>query len=237
MKIEILFPEICYLFGDLMNVEYIRRCVPDTEVIKTSLKSQPAFINGDVDMVYMCSMTEDSQKLAADALRPYIGRIEELIENGTVFLITGNALEIFIKSIENEDGSQIEMLGLFDFTARRRMMNRHNSLYLGKFGDVDIVGFKSQFAHTYGDGAEALFETVRGVGRNPDVMPEGIRKNNFMATYVLGPLLILNPPFLKYILELFDAGDNPLVFAEATMEAYTLRLEEFKDPKRGFVYG
>ena len=236
MKIEILYPEICYLFGDLMNIEYLRRCVPETELIKTPLKTPPAFLTGDVDMIYLCSMTEDAQSLVADALRPYKERIEALIDSGTVFLVTGNALEVFIKSIEDEDGSQTEMLGLFDFTAKRQMLRRHNSLYLGKFGDIDIVGFKSQFAHAYGDGTDALFETIRGVGRNPDVGPEGIRRNNFMATYVLGPLLVLNPPFTKYILALLGAPDAPLVFEEAALKAYTLRLEEFNDPKRGFLY-
>ena len=237
MKIEILFPEVCYLFGDLMNVEYLHRCIPEAEIIKTSLKSQPAFLNGDVDMVYMCSMTENAQQRVAEALRPYKQRIEALIDSGTVFLITGNAFEIFIKAIEDEDGSRTEMLGLFDLTAKRRMLSRHNSLYLGKFGDMEIVGFKSQFAQAYGNDGDALFETIRGVGRNPDVKPEGLRKNNFMATYVLGPLLILNPPFARYILELLGEGDQPLVFEKAAMEAYTLRLAEYKDPKRGFVYG
>lgn len=236
MKIEILYPEICYLFGDLMNIEYLCRCIPEAEIIKTPLKTTPAFFNGGVEMVYLCSMTEKAQELAVQALLPFRERLIELIENGMVFLATGNALEIFIKDIENEDGSKTEMLGLFDFTAKRRMMNRHNSLYLGKFGDIDIVGFKSQFTHTYGDGADALFETIRGVGRNPAVRPEGIRSNNFMATYVLGPILILNPPFTRYILELLGVGDRRLIYEDAIMKAYTLRLEEFKDPKRGFVY-
>ena len=237
MKIEILYPEVCYLFGDLMNIEYLHRTVPEAEIVRTPLKTPPAFLNGDMDLVFMCSMTEQAQLLVADALRPHKARIEELIDGGTAFLITGNALEIFIKSIEDEDGTNTEMLGLFDFTAKRRMMHRHNSLYLGKFGDIDMVGFKSQFTHVYGDGEEALFETARGVGRNPDVTAEGIRKNNFMATYVLGPLLILNPPFTKYVLALLGEDDRPLVFEEAAMEAYRLRLEEFNDPKRGFVYG
>ncbi len=237
MKIEILYPETCYLFGELMNIEYLCRCVPEAEVIKTALKTPPAFLGGDVDMIYLCSMTEKAQTLVADALRPYKERIEALIDNGTIFLITGNALEIFINAIEDDDGSETKMLGLFDFTAKRRMMKRHNSLYLGSFGDIDIVGFKSQFAHVYGNGVDALFETIRGVGRNPDIMPEGIRKNNFMATYVLGPLLILNPLFARYILELLGVTERQLVFEEAAMEAYRLRLEEFRDPKRGFVYG
>lgn len=236
MKIEILYPEVCCLYGDLANIEYLSRCLPEAEIIRTSLKSQPAFISGDVDMICICSMTERAQELVLAALRPYKERIETLIAGGTIFLITGNALEIFIKYIENEDGSRLEALGFFDLAAKRRMMDRYNALYLGKFGNIDIVGFKSQFTHAYGDDADGLFETVRGAGRNPEVMPEGIRKNNFMATYVLGPLLILNPPFAKYILELLGAKDRPLLFEAAALDAYKLRLCEFTDPKRGFVY-
>ncbi len=236
MKIEVLFPEICYLYGDLMNVEYLYRCIPEAEVIRTSLKTSPAFLNGDVDLIYLCSMTEYAQELVIGALRPYKDKIDELIEGGTIFLVTGNALEIFIKDIENEDGSKIEALGLFDLTAKRRMMDRYNSLWLGKFGDIDMVGIKSQFAHSYGDDSESLFMTVRGAGRNPDVKQEGIRKNNFMATYVLGPLLIMNPLFTKYIMALLGAGDRPLAYEEAVMDSYNLRLEEYSDPKRGFDY-
>lgn len=242
MKIEILYPELCYLYGDLMNIDYLHRALPEAEIIRTTLKSTPAFINGDVDMIYLCSMTERAQELVIQALRPHTEKIKELIEKGTVFLVTGNALEIFIKHIENEDGSRVDALGLFDLAAKRRMMDRYNALYLGKLGEIDIVGFKSQFAHAYSTqepGAtepDGLIETVRGAGRNPGVKPEGIRQNNFMATYVLGPLLILNPPFAKYILGLLGAGDRELAFEKAAMDSYTLRLKEFSDPKRGFDY-
>lgn len=236
MKIEILYPEVCYLYGDLMNIEYLHHCIPEADILRTSLKTPPAFLDNDVDMVYLCSMTERAQELVIDALRPYKDKIMELIDNGTVFLVTGNALEVFIKDIENEDGTKLEGLSLFDLTAKRRMMNRYNSLWLGKLDDLEIVGLKSQFTHLYGDSGDPLFMTTRGAGRNPQVKPEGIRKNNFMATYVLGPLLVMNPPFTKYIMKLLGAGDMPLAYEEAAMDSYTLRLEEFSDPKRGFDY-
>jgi CobQ-like glutamine amidotransferase family enzyme len=116
------------------------------------------------------------------------------------------------------------------------MMNRYNSLYLGKFEDIDIVGFKSQFSHSYGNQTPSLFDTVRGSGRNPDVTAEGIHKNNFMATYLLGPLLILNPLFTKYIIKLLGVSDRPLAFENAALDSYFLRLKEFSDPNRGFQY-
>jgi len=213
MKIEFLFPELCNLYGDAMNVEYLRRAMPEAEFVKTPLKTKPAFSGGDIGMVYMGSMTEGGQSLAADALRPYSGRISELIEGGTVFLITGNALELFGTRIENEDGSLIETLGIFDMHAKRQMLRRYNSIYLGMFGEMEIVGFKSQFAHSYhgsGEAPPALFSTKRGAGRKPGQSEEGVRINNFLATYVLGPLLILNPPFTHYLLSLLGATAQEL---------------------------
>jgi hypothetical protein len=45
MNIEMLFPEICCLYGDLANVTYLERCVPDCHVVRTSLKAEPAFLS------------------------------------------------------------------------------------------------------------------------------------------------------------------------------------------------
>ena len=237
MNIEMLFPEICCLYGDLANVTYLERCVPDSHVISTSLKAEPAFLSEPVDLITMGSMTESAQELAALALMPHKEKIRELIDSGTVFLITGNALEIFGNHIEKEDGATIEGLGIFDLCAKRQMMKRYNALYLGRFGDMEIVGFKSQFSHSYGDSRSfCLFETLRGDGLSPGVKWEGVKINNFIATYVLGPLVVLNPPFARYLLKLMGVKNPQLAFEEAVLESYNLRLQEFKDPKTGVRY-
>ena len=43
MKVEILFPEICNLCGDLMNMRYLGQCCPELEFIETDIKSRPRF--------------------------------------------------------------------------------------------------------------------------------------------------------------------------------------------------
>jgi CobQ-like glutamine amidotransferase family enzyme len=236
MKLEILFPELCSLFGDPMNAEYLLRALPDAEAVKTRVKARPAFADEDVALLYLGSMTESAQSLAFAALAPHRARLLELIDGGAVVLATGNALELFGEYIEDEDGTRHEALGIFPTHAKRKMMARYNSLYLGKLGEIDVVGFKSQFSHSYGENGAGLFATARGAGLNPETPAEGLRRNNFMATYVLGPLLILNPPFLRYILGLLGAPDAPVPFEAAAMDAYALRLKEFSDPKRGFAY-
>lgn len=237
MKIEVLFPEICNLYGDLMNIEYLRRSCDEIEVVNTGLKDEPLFLTEKPDMIYMGTMSESAQELVIKKLMPYKNRIMQLIAENAVFLITGNALEVFGKTIENEDGTKIDGLGVFGFTAKRRMMARYNSLYLGTFGDVDIVGFKSQFTFAYGaDEDKYLFKTVRGDGMNKETKAEGLRYNNFMATYIIGPLTVLNPPFASYLLMLMGAENCDVAYHDAAYEVYNSRVKEYKDPNTGISY-
>ena len=149
MKIEILFPEFCNLFGDMFNMKYLKMCLPDAEFVETALDETPKFTQEDVNMVYLGPMTEKTQEKVINKLLPYKNRIEELIEKNTVFLFTGNALEVLGDYIENEDGSKINGLGIFPVHSKRDMMHRHNSYFIGEFEDIKIVGFKSQFTMMY----------------------------------------------------------------------------------------
>ena len=134
-------------------------------------------------------------------LLPYKNRIEELIEKNTVFLFTGNALEVLGDYIENEDGSKINGLGIFPVHSKRDMMHRHNSYFIGDFEDIKLVGFKSQFTMMYGDNSDIYYAKVeKGIGLNKASKLEGIKKNNFIGTYIIGPILILNPLFTKKII-------------------------------------
>ena len=45
----------------------------------------------------------------------------------------------------------------------------------------------------------------------------------------MGPILVLNPPFTKYILNLMGAGDVKLAFEAENMEAYEQRKKEFAE--------
>lgn len=235
LKIEVLFPEICNLFGNMYNIKYLEKSVQDIEIIYTSLTDTPKFVDEKVDMIYMAPMTENSQELVIEKLKLYTDKIKELIEQNQLFLVIGNALEIFGKYIENEDGSRIEGLGITDLYAKRDMMHRYNSLFLGKIEDIKIVGFKSQFAMSYGDNSSNyLFDALKGPGINEASKFEGIRINNFMGTYVLGPILVLNPYFTKYLLKLIGIKDINLAYEEEAESCYKIRLKEFENPETNY---
>lgn len=260
--VEVLYPEIANLYGDLANIRYLKRTLgDDCEVRETGLKERLLFLDEPetVDLVYLGTMTESSQRIVIDRLMPQRDEIKSRIEQGQRFLVTGNALEVFGKEIVDDrtscltdcDGKVIrgdvsgmpeekfhtKALGIFDFHTTRDMLHRYNSLYLGKYGELDVVGFKSQFTQSYYDGTpEPLFQTTRGPGLNRDIKEEGIRHGNFMATYVIGPLLILNPMLMtKMLAEAGWEGVTPAL-EDAAMDAYRARLKEYSDPECGFEY-
>ena len=235
LKVEVLFPEICNLFGNMYNIKYLEKSIDDIQIINTALTDTPKFVNEEIDMIYMAPMTESSQELVIEKLKPYTEKIKELIDENKVFFIIGNALEVFGQYIENEDGSKIEGLGITNLYAKRNMMNRFNSLFLGELDDIKVVGFKSQFAMSYGDNSNNyLFECIKGPGINEESKYEGIRINNFIGTYVLGPILVLNPHFTKYLLRLVGIEDVKLDYEEEAVNCYNIRLKEFEDPSTNY---
>ena len=53
MKIEILFPEICNLFGDMGNMKYLKKCLPNAEFISTAFGDKPLFASEKPNLIYL----------------------------------------------------------------------------------------------------------------------------------------------------------------------------------------
>ena len=51
--VESLFPEIANLFGDRMNIHYLKECMAEAEFIDTSLTDQPAFLSAGIYPVFL----------------------------------------------------------------------------------------------------------------------------------------------------------------------------------------
>lgn len=240
MIIEILYPELSNIYGDSANFTYFKQSYSDTEIIETHLGEKPKFIDkGKVDLVYRGTMTESAQLLFIENAHVYLNEFKNAIERGQAFLITGNAIEVFGEKIIDKSDGEIECLGLFKIHSERDLNSkRFNSLYLGKYKNIDVVGFKSQFSHSYYDDKELmpLFDTIRGPGLNPDTKKEGIHYKNFMATYLIGPLLVLNPDLLVAIGEETGAAGIRPAFEKTSRQAFEKRLAENKDENRGFYY-
>ena len=93
MTVEILYPELCNLYGDRGNIDYLRRCLP-ADYHQTQIGDEPWFVQHEVDLIYLCSMTERSQERVIRALTPYRERLAELggeIGSDVGFFIYGAA--------------------------------------------------------------------------------------------------------------------------------------------------
>lgn len=230
MKIEVLFPEFCNLFGDLSNMKYLQQCLPDAEFLETPLEAQPRFAAEQMDLIYLGPMTERTQEKVIEKFLPLKERLRELIDEGTVFLFTGNAMEVLGQAIYTEDGREIPGVGLLPLTAQRDMMHRHNSTFLGSFEGKPVMGFKSQFTMAAPlEGAQGLFPVEKGVGLQKGCPFEGLRKNNFFGTYLLGPICLLNPDFTRHLLRCMGVQEPALAFEEDVEAAYEVRLKDFRE--------
>lgn len=237
MKIEILYPEICNLYGDLANVRFLKQQFNNDAVFyETALNEKPKFLSEKIDLVYIGSASFEHQLVMIEKLKPFKKMIEKKIEEGRLFLVTGSTYEIFGSSITNEKGVCSACLDIFPFTTLKDYNHRHNSLFYGKYNDIEILGFKSSFSYSYPTTTPFPFfmDVVRGVGMNKEEKHDGIWKNNFFATPVLGPLLVLNPNFTKYLFSLMGYSKE-LIYEEACYKAFEMRLKEFKDPKTKMI--
>jgi lipid II isoglutaminyl synthase (glutamine-hydrolysing) len=234
-----LFPEIANLHGDNFNITYLAQCRPDARVIRTGLTETPAFVSEPVDLVYLGPLTEQGQLKAIERLRPHKERIEALIDGGTSFLFTHNALEVLGTRIRNDEmGYDVAGLGIFELESTLSMFGRYNGKVMGTLPEVGpespMVGYKSQFSMvTAADALPGFMTADRGIGRNTTTSVEGVRRNNFLGTSLIGPLLVVNPQFTRSLLAQLDPDSEPvLAHEELAMAAYSARLVDFRDDRR-----
>jgi CobQ-like glutamine amidotransferase family enzyme len=100
--------------------------------------------------------------------------------------------------------------------------------------DAPVVGYKSQFSMvTASDDVPGFLTADRGIGRNTTTAVEGVRRNNFIGTSLIGPLLVMNPHFTRALLGRLDPDSEPVLAHERlAVQAYEARLTDFGDDRR-----
>jgi lipid II isoglutaminyl synthase (glutamine-hydrolysing) len=86
---------------------------------------------------------------------------------------------------------------------------------------------------TGGDMLPGFLTADRGIGRNTTTAVEGVRRNNFLGTSLLGPILVDNPHFTRALLARLDPDSDPkLAHEDFALAAYDARLRDFRDARR-----
>lgn len=150
--------------------------------------------------------------------------------------IVENSKKIKIENIDEK--YIIKGVGIYDTIAETAMLLRKNGYCLAKFTsenkEIKILGFKSTFTMTYPINEVTYFaQIIRGLGLSSINKNEGIMINNFIATYILGPILLLNPQFIKYLFEKANIliQNQKIYLEEELYSSYEERLKEFENEK------
>ena len=86
---------------------------------------------------------------------------------------------------------------------------------------------------TGGESLSGFLTADRGIGRNTRTAVEGVRRNNFLGTSLIGPLLVGNPHFTRALLARLDPDTEPtLAHEQLALASYDARLADFKDDRR-----
>lgn len=221
--IEVLYSEFGNMYGEMYNPMFLEKSCKDLKVIYTKLNDEPYFVKHDVDMIYISNLRDPKIYDILEVLKKYKDKIKEMIEDNKIFVLTGNSLELFGSYIK-EGNKKTEALGIFDYYVEKDFNIKYASWVKGKFKDIEIIGHRNQFSKCFNI-KNPFIKVIEGTGSDIDSKIEGINYKNFYATYLLGPFLIMNPLFTKYILGLMGIKD--IKYEKEAMEAYKKRMDYF----------
>lgn len=198
IKIAHLYYDLMNYYGEQGNVLALKTAI-EYAGFKVNIKTLSVDDEIDFekyDIFYMGMGTKRNQEIVRKDILKYKDKIENVIDK-KMFIMTGNSYELFGKKIDDK-----KCLGIFNFSSKTTDRIVGEQIFKSDIIKETIIGFQNRFSsNNIKD--DYLFEVIKGTGNDSESKVEGIHKNNFFGTYLLGPILIRNPYFkdalLKYI--------------------------------------
>jgi Predicted glutamine amidotransferase len=207
-----LYPELMNLYGESGNLKalcyHLKKQGIIPKIKKLSIDSTLDF--NEYDLVYMGSGTENNRLLVLEHLLKYKQNIREAIDNKKIFLITGNAVSLFIKYIEDQEGNKTDCLKTFNLYEKEQQIRDVKEVHVPfKKVKQDLYGFINKSGIIYKNNNEVLESNL-------------IFHKNFFGSYLIGPLLVRNPEFNKYIIKLLVNK----IDKNYKLKPFNMRIEE-----------
>ena len=240
MKILYLFHDLMNLYGDNGNVRYLsyalEKITGEPVQVVTQSIGDPLSFEG-VDFIYCGAGEESKRDLALTYLKPYTQQLKKaILEEKIPTLFTGCSWTMLGKSITDAKGSR-EGLGLFSYETKESHEKRtvQDAIYVDLLDGVKTAGFVNRFGEVTGVDSP-LFRVEMGPSNVKGSDKEGYTTENFFATFLTGPILVKNPPFLHLILSRIKGLDQEKAAAfsdpdaaegyEITIRELTKRMKE-----------
>ncbi len=205
IKILHLYSDFMNLYGEYGNVRLLTKALEDkgstVEVFqKTITDSEIDF--AEYDFIYCGAGTESKRTFALNHLRNFKDSLKSAFDAGKVMLFTGNSWEMLGKSIETADGKVLEGINLFDFTVKEQNKKRLTGDIKAKTEllNTELIGFINKCSEV--ENVTSPLFTLTMKPESFSFETEGIREKNLFGTQIVGPVLVKNPDFCNYIVEL-----------------------------------
>lgn len=203
IRILHLYHDLLDLYGDGGNLLAVSYCLDrmnvQYQIDKKSLYDDIDFMQ--YDMVYIGVGKDSNINIIAGDILQHKDAITEYVRSGRLMLSIGNSRLLFGKSFTDSSGHIYEGLGLFDYTGTQSSQV-FISDDLVRYEDQELYGFINRTSQLENVIDHNLFAIITGYGDgNSDIVFEGTHYRNFFGTWLLGPLLVKNPGFLKMILK------------------------------------
>ncbi len=194
IKIAHLYYDLLNLYGENGNVLALVHHLEkqNLKVVVSDISLNDKIDFNAYDIFYMGSGEEENIDLIYNDLLEKKEDLKQAILKNKFFIVTGNALELFGK----------DKLQIFDYYTEHipfRIVGEQKMQFA--LLKEEIIGFQNRESVIKNCQEKSLFTVLSGCGYQPKVMKEGFRSHNFLATYLLGPLLIRNPHFTEYIVK------------------------------------
>lgn len=227
IKVAHLYYDLLNLYGENGNVAALKRFISrqnvEVQVDELSLGDKIDFQK--YDFYYMGSGSEDSEMLALSDLYDHTDEIKEAIDREKMFLVTGNVMELFGRKIKMKSGRDVACLGIFDYNSIEAPKRIVGEVFYD-FDELDethgrkIVGFKNCNSNI-----------VNNDGTRPFKTQDNFRYKNFFAMQFVGPVLMRNPHFTDYLLNiLFEQKGFEYILKENAIE-----YEAYREYVKNFI--
>lgn len=200
-KIAHLYYDLMNLYGENGNIKCLKKHLEaqniPVEITYLSLEDEIDFTK--YDFFYIGSGNDESLKLCLNDIKNYQKQIIKAIDDNKFFLVTGNALTLFGKNLQTQSET-IEALNILKYNSKQ-ILFRIVGEQTYEYNDLKIIGFDNRDWVLEMVKEKHLFDVIKGSGYVPKSSSEGISKNNFMGSFLLGPILIRNPFFTEIIVQ------------------------------------
>lgn len=209
LRILHLYPNMMDLYGDSGNLQILKyrtEARGDKVTIDTYTVGDPVPDFMSYDLIFMGGGSDKEQKVVARDILQYKKPLQQALDAGVFFLLICGGFQLFGKSYKDAENNLIKGLGIFGYHTESSTNKRErcigNIVIETELGGkpLKLVGFENHGGQTHGV-VSPFGRVLYGNGNTFKNAYEGKMLDNFIGTYLHGPLLSKNPKLSDYIIK------------------------------------